>query len=152
MSAVTRAGERHRMPAPRSPVAMATLAVVTTSQVFRRAARQLASAVLTLGSAVGAVIVVATAAGASNGYEEAAHPGEGLTVTQTLLLYVGIPLVIFALITLIVVGPSLGKGPRHRTGAALETGPVWIDPSGTQRSTALSSADATDQGGTSAHW
>jgi hypothetical protein len=135
---------------------MATLAHVTTSQVPSRVAsrvvRRLVSTVVTLGSAVAAVIVVATAAAASNGYEEAAHPGEGLTVTETLLLYVGIPLAIFALIALIVVGPSLGKGPRHRTGAALDTGPVWIDPAGGRRPTALSTPDATDQGGTSAHW
>ena len=108
------------------------------------------------GTTVGAVLVAATAASARNGYEEASHPGPGLSVVETLLLYVATPAVIFGLIALIVVGPSLGKGPRHRTGTALETGPVWIDSTGEQPASAGTTrpdaAGAKDQGGASAHW
>ena len=83
--------------------------------------------------------------------------GEGLTVAQTLLLYIVTPAVIFGVIALIVVGPSLGKGARHRTGASLETGPVWIDPAGARSASASTGTPdlrggPTDQGGTSAHW
>lgn len=106
-----------------------------------------------VGPALGAVIITATAA-AANGYEEASRPGPGLTVVETLALYVGAPAAIFALIALLVVGPSLGKGPRHRTGDALETGPVWIDPAGVRRApaTTVTPGSTTEQGGTSAHW
>ena len=133
---------------------VATLTHVTTLQALRRAARLLVVTTMIIGSALGAALINATAAGASNGYEEASDPGTGLTVVQTLGLYVGLPAAIFALIALIVVGPSLGKGPRHRTGTALETGPVWIDPAGVRRTpaTTVTPGSATEQGGTSAHW
>ena len=124
---------------------------MTSIQVIRRAA-------LTVGAALAAVVVASTAAGAStgNGYQESGESGVGLTVVETLLLYVAAPAVLFGLIVLVVVGPSLGKGARHRPGTALETGPVWVDSTGTRRTPADTVAPdgpgATDQGGTSAHW
>ncbi|WP_344463934.1 hypothetical protein [Kitasatospora kazusensis] len=39
-------------------------------------------------------------------------PGKGLSLAQTLGLYVGIPLVLFVLITGLVMLPSLGKGKK----------------------------------------
>jgi hypothetical protein len=112
--------------------------------------------VAVLGLVPAAVVTAATVASADNGYVESGQPGEGLSVVETLLLYVVIPGAIFLLITLIVVGPSLGKGPRHRTGAALESGPVWIDSTGAGRApvgagTPDPSAGA-EQGGASARW
>ena len=135
---------------------MATLASVMTSQALRRARAGLVRGVVVTGATLGAVLVTASAASASNGFEESSRPGPGLSVVETLLLYVAAPAALFGLIALIVVGPSLGKGPRHRTGAALETGPVWIDAGGVQRTPASTvtpdATSATDQGGASAHW
>ena len=135
---------------------MATLAPVTTLQVLRRAARSLVRGVMITASVACAAVGTATVAVATNGYEEATQPGVGLTVVQTLLLYVAAPGVLFALIALVVVGPSLGKGPRHRTGTALATGPVWIDGAGGQHRPAETVTPgwqgASDQGGASAHW
>jgi hypothetical protein len=135
---------------------MATLAPVMISLALRRAAAPLLRAVVITGTAAGAILLAASAASARNGYEEAGDPGAGLSVVETLLLYVAAPAAIFALIALVVVGPSIGKGPRHRTGAALETGPVWIDSTGAQHTPAATVrpevAGGKDQGGASAHW
>jgi hypothetical protein len=124
---------------------------VTSLQVIRRAA-------LTVGTALAAVVVASTAAGASsgNGYQEGGESGVGLTVVETLVLFVVAPAVLFGLIALIVIGPSLGKGARHRPGTALETGPVWIDSTGARRTPSDTVVPdgpvGTEQGGTSAHW
>lgn len=40
------------------------------------------------------------------------NPGSGLSVAQTLGLFVGIPLALFALITGLVMLPSMGKGKK----------------------------------------
>jgi hypothetical protein len=70
------------------------------------------------------------------------------------------PAVIFAIITLAVMGPSMGRGGRHRPGEALEAGPLWIDPTdAAARARRASAARPTEsvpadegQGGVSAHW
>jgi hypothetical protein len=50
----------------------------------------------------------------------------GLTVVQTLLLYVATPLVAFAIIALLVLGPSMARaGSTKRDGAH---GPVLGEP------------------------
>ena len=137
----------------RTGAAVATLAPVSAVEMFRRLTRPMARTVVSVGAAAGVVLLAASAASASSQLDD---QGEGLTVVQTFVLYVAAPLVIFGLIALIVVGPSLGKGPRHRTGASLETGPVWIDPAGARRTSAGSVTPdlrgPTEQGGTSAHW
>jgi len=118
------------------------------------------------GSVPIGLLLLAPAASASTGGPGGDETGAGLTFVQTLLLYVGAPAAIFVLIVLLVVGPSLGKGPRHRTGAALETGPIWVDPAGVQRTPADTvtpdgpgaprrrgtEPGASDQGGASGRW
>lgn len=61
---------------------------------------------------------------------EGSEGAEGLTVLETLGLFVLAPLGIFAVIALAVLGPSIGKGARHRTGAGLGSDPVWVAGSG----------------------
>jgi hypothetical protein len=125
---------------------------VTTS-LYRRAARSFVAAAVVAGATGAALLLGATAASASNGYEEASQPGPGLTVLETLALYVGAPLALFVVITLIVLGPSLGKGSRHRTGTSLESGPVWIDSAGVQHTPAETvRPEPSEQGGASAKW
>lgn len=57
---------------------------------------------------------------------EGAEPAEGMTFLESFGIFVAAPVVLFAVIALAVLGPSLGKGARHRTGAGLESGPVWV--------------------------
>lgn len=148
---------------------MATLASVRGQQNVSTASRAFARAAVVVGTAtIGAVLVV-PAATASGSVVDGGGTDQGLTFVQTVLLYVAAPAVIFALIVLLVVGPSLGKGPRHRTGAALETGPIWVDPAGVQGGPADTVipvgpgsarqvrteprvTEPTDQGGASARW
>lgn len=153
---------------------MATLTSVMSHQVVRGAvrtvgsgeARSAARLVVAAGSVTIGLLLLAPAASASTGGPGGDDAGAGLSFVQTLLLYVGAPAAIFVLIVLLVVGPSLGKGPRHRTGAALETGPIWVDPAGVQRTPAdtvtpdgpgatrrrATEPGASDQGGASGRW
>jgi hypothetical protein len=122
------------------------------SRVGSRAIRLVAL----LGLVSAALVLAATAASADNGYQESSQPGEGLSIFETLLLFVIIPGAIFVLITLIVVGPSMGKSSRQRTEAGLESGPVWIDSTGaTEAPVRAGTSDrstGTEQGGASARW
>ena len=135
---------------------MATLTPVTSLEVILRTVRPVVSAVVAVGTVAGALLLAATPAAAGPVTPGFSQPGPGLSAVETLLLYVAAPGAIFVLIALVVVGPSLGKGPRHRTGASLETGPVWIDSAGGQHARAGTAtpdrSSTTDQGGASAHW
>ena len=61
---------------------------------------------------------------------EGSRAPEGLTVVETLGLFVLAPLAVFAIIALAVLGPSMGKGARNRRDSALESGPVWVGADG----------------------
>jgi len=45
---------------------------------------------------------------------------------QTLLIFVGIPALIVATVSLLVFAPSIAKGPRYRPGLSWWAPPVWI--------------------------
>ena len=51
-------------------------------------------------------------------------PMSPLTV---LLLFVGVPLLLAALITLLVYAPSTARGPRYRPGLSWWAEPEWFD-------------------------
>lgn len=141
---------------------------MTTLRVSRRPAGTFARTVARASSALiataAAVVVITTNAAASSTDVVPAtrDNGPGLSVVDTLLLYVVVPGAIFALIALVVVGPSLGRGARHRAGVAIATGPTWIDPAGAQRassdprhadqSVGAEPAGPSEQGGVSGRW
>lgn len=130
---------------------------VTARRTRHRARHLIAGTfVVAVGAVVATVLAAGAVAAATTGGDVLGEPGEGLTVVETLLLFVIAPGAIFVLIALVVVGPSLGKGPRHRTGEPLESGPVWIDPAGVHRPGGRASPpdrrDASEQGGASARW
>lgn len=52
--------------------------------------------------------------------------GPGLSVLQTLGLYVGIPLPIVLVVMLLTFAPSGARGPRYRPGLTWWAEPVWI--------------------------
>lgn len=45
---------------------------------------------------------------------------------QTLLVFVGIPLLVISVVTLLVYAPSIARGPRYRPGLSWWAPPVWI--------------------------
>jgi hypothetical protein len=45
---------------------------------------------------------------------------------QTLLVFVGIPALIIAVVSLLVFAPSIAKGPRYRPGLSWWAPPVWV--------------------------
>ena len=51
-----------------------------------------------------------------------------MTVVETVLVFVGIPLGAFALMALAVLGPAAAPAPRYRPGGAWDYTPVWYLP------------------------
>jgi hypothetical protein len=52
---------------------------------------------------------------------------------HTLLVFVGIPVLVIAVLTLLVFAPSIAHGPRYRPGLSWWAPPVWINgPSATK--------------------
>lgn len=137
----------------------------TVVPVKSRAAASRASTRRTPARAAAAALVVATSvlvaapgALASGDTDLFRENGPGLSITETLGLYVLAPAALFVLIALAVLGPSMGRGARHKTGTSLDAGPVWVDPAGAAakvRAPSASSSDVSEaphQGGASARW
>jgi len=97
-----------------------TFGTVTAVRITRRA---LAVAAVPLSTPV--VLAVAASPAAAQGNETATDPGPGLTVAETLGIFVGIPALIIAVIYLLVYGLSSRRGPRTSVVTA-ETKPVWF--------------------------
>lgn len=51
-----------------------------------------------------------------------------MSIVETVLVFVGIPVAAFALTALIVLGPTAARAPRYRPGAAWTYRPVWYLP------------------------
>jgi hypothetical protein len=83
---------------------------------------------------------------------------------QTLLVFVGIPLLVIAVVSLLTFAPSIAKGPRYRPGLSWWAPPVWIggpaekpEPTGAPAlepgpTTAPATGVARTTGGASASW
>ena len=57
--------------------------------------------------------------------ESAYDPGPGLTVAETLGLFVGIPLLVIGLVFALVYGITGRRGPRYRPGMEWSGPPLW---------------------------
>jgi len=51
-----------------------------------------------------------------------------MTVVETVLVFVGIPLAAFLLLALAVLGPGAARTPRYRPGNGWDYDPVWYLP------------------------
>lgn len=84
------------------------------------------------------------------------EPGQGLSYAASLLIFGGLPLALFAIITLLVVLPSLAKGPRHRPGLSWWASPVWFggpaDPDAATPERLAQVRPTEGAGGTRARW
>jgi hypothetical protein len=77
--------------------------------------------------------------------ETASDPGPGLTVAETLGIFVGIPALIIAVIYLLVYGLTSRRGPRNPV-AESQAQPVWFGgPDHPEH--ALEDAEPTPEGG-----
>jgi hypothetical protein len=85
---------------------------------------------------------------------ERGDPGGHLSVVQTLLIFIGIPVAAFAIIAFLVCLPSIVNGPRYRPGRPwLLTGSWFAGPAESipQADVELPES-AREGGGASARW
>lgn len=87
-----------------------------------------------------------------------------MSTLHALLFFGGLPLLIIAVITLLVMAPSLAKGPRYRPSQQWDADAEWFGApatAGGSKPAALESAEgqrrrtsgsADDAGGASASW
>ena len=96
--------------------------------------------------AAAAVTVLAT-------QPEGEDPGPGLSVLQTIGIFVGIPVLIFMTIVVLVLAPSAARGPRYRPGLGWWAAPVWFNgPDDAERAVRESAETPSRGGGASARW
>nr|AHE14612.1 hypothetical protein asmbl_4 [uncultured bacterium] len=99
--------------------------------------------------------------GCSVQHDAGDHPGHQLSTAATLLIFIGIPILLFAVIAVLVALPSLLRGPKYRPGAQWAAEPVWYGGPGARASEELTAVPATnlastqpseEVGGASARW
>jgi hypothetical protein len=100
------------------------------------------------GTPAGAAVTVL-----ANAHDDGEDPGPGLSVLQTLGIFVGIPVLLFVVIAVLVAAPSAARGPRYRPGVGWWAAPVWFNgPDDAERAVRASAGSANDGGGASARW
>jgi hypothetical protein len=83
-----------------------------------------------------------------------------MSTLHALLLFVGVPALVIAVISLLVIAPSLARGPRYRPGQEWDAQPEWFgggieaapSTSAQQVTTGHDGEDPSAQGGASARW
>jgi hypothetical protein len=105
-------------------------------------------ALLVLGATPAAAAATLLAAN-----DDGEDPGPGLTVMQTLAIFVGIPTLMFVVIAILVTAPSAARGPRYRPGLGWWAAPVWFNgPDDAERAVRESAGSTGQGGGASARW
>ena len=107
-------------------------------------------------AATSAAVLLASLLAGSPAYaanvDDGQQTGEGLSVLQTLLVFVGIPAALFVAIVLLVSAPSAARGPRYRPGLGWWAAPVWFNgPDDADPAVRTATATA-GGGGASARW
>ncbi len=80
------------------------------------------------------------------------EPGPPMPVWQAILVFVGIPLALFALIALLVYLPSMMHGPRYRPGVGWWAAPVWFGGPAAAEARIAAATPTADGGGAGARW
>lgn len=110
---------------------------------------------LSLGLSVPLLVVLATPALAVY-RDDGDDPGPALSYLNTLLIFGVLPLAMFAIIALLVMLPSLAKGPRYRPGLSWWASPVWFggpaDPDAVSSERLAETRPVEGTGGTRARW
>ena len=111
-----------------------------------------------VAAAIVALLLLATAPAAAAATVLAARDdgevsGPGLSVMETLGIFVGIPVLLFVVIAILVSAPSAARGPRYRPGLGWWAAPVWFNgPEDAERAVRESAGSAGQGGGASARW
>ncbi len=71
---------------------------------------------------------------------------------QSLLIFLGIPLAVYAVIALLVYAPTWVRSPKYRPGLTWFAEPVWFNPPPQAAQALAQATPAPDAGGTSARW
>ncbi|MEO7981250.1 MAG: hypothetical protein ABI807_10210 [Sporichthyaceae bacterium] len=120
-----------------------------TARLQRTAVAAAATFVLLTSLAAGAPAYAATYAA---NLDDGQQTGGGLSVIQTLLIFVGIPAALFAGIVVLVSAPSMARGPRYRPGLGWWAAPVWFNGPDDADSAVRTAEATTGGGGASARW
>jgi hypothetical protein len=99
---------------------------------------------------VTAVLIQAVQAGQE--YDDGEIPAEGISNIAALLIYVGAPLLLFLVIALLVMAPSMARGPRYRPGLGWWAAPIWFNGPDDADAAVRTATATTDGGGASARW
>ncbi|MDQ1627516.1 MAG: hypothetical protein QOI54_1260 [Actinomycetota bacterium] len=121
---------------------------MTARTVLRAAVLTSATALLVLVTtpAFAAVTVLAHR-------DDGDDPGGGLSVLQTLGIFVGIPVGLFVVIAVLVSAPAMARGPRYRPGVGWWAAPIWFNgPDDAERAVREAEAPSSQGGGASARW
>ena len=119
----------------------------------------------TLGSLAAVPLLLASPAFALH-RDAGDDPGPGMSAVATILVYIGIPAAVFAVIALLVLAPSIARGNRYRPHQlSWWAAPVWFggpnDEHGEASQRALTGtslkeltaySEARTEGGASARW
>ena len=107
-------------------------------------------------AAAATVVLLTTLAAAAPAYaantDDGQQTGSGLSVLQTLLIFVGIPAALFVAIVVLVSAPSMARGPRYRPGLGWWAAPVWFNGPDDADGAVRRATATTGGGGASARW
>lgn len=120
---------------------------VTDRPLARRLARSAAAVV-----ACCPVLLLGGVAAATTSQDDGAEAGDGLSVLGTVLYFVVAPVLLFVVIAVLVVLPSMVRGPRYRPGAGWWAAPVWFNGPDDADAAVRAATATTGGGGASARW
>ena len=112
---------------------------------------RLARAVAAVITALTTVVLIATPALAAPPTVHEKYPSLG--VTNTILIFVGIPFGVVGLVAALVYGPSLLRGPRYRPAQGWDYDPLWFNgPDDPDFAMARTSKGPESSGGAAGAW
>ena len=85
-------------------------------------------------------------------FDDGEVPAEGISNLAALLIYVGAPALLFLVIAVLVLAPSVARGPRYRPGLGWWAAPVWFNGPDAADAAVRHATRTTEGGGTSARW
>ena len=89
---------------------------------------------------------------AAQQYDDGEVPSEGISNIEMLLIFVGGPALLFLVIALLVMAPSMARGPRDRPGLGWWAAPVWFNGPDDADAAVRRATPSTEGGGASARW
>lgn len=125
--------------------------LLVTARLAPRALARLAVPATVVVAGLTAVLLL-TAGPASAVVDDGTETGAGLTVVETLLWFVGLPLALFVGIALLAAAPSMARGPRYRPGLGWWAAPVWFNGPEDADAAVRRATPTTAGGGASARW